>query len=77
MIRPATEADVPELVAMIRELAEYEHLSEPALSSGHPAEKKLVQQDGRVRKLSSWKPQESSGGSGSVFAKVVDFGLHK
>lgn len=48
-----------------------------ALSSGHPAEKKLVQQDGRVRKLSSWKPQESSGGSGSVFAKVVDFGLHK
>ncbi len=28
MIRPATEGDVPELVAMIRELAEFEHLSE-------------------------------------------------
>jgi GNAT superfamily N-acetyltransferase len=28
VIRPAVEADVPELVAMIRELAEYEHLSE-------------------------------------------------
>jgi GNAT superfamily N-acetyltransferase len=26
VIRPAVEADVPELVAMIRELAEYEHL---------------------------------------------------
>ena len=28
MIRPAVEADVPELLAMIRELAEYEHLSD-------------------------------------------------
>jgi GNAT superfamily N-acetyltransferase len=28
VIRPAVEADVPELVAMIRELAEYEQLSE-------------------------------------------------
>ena len=28
MIRPAVEADVPELVAMIRELAEFEHLSD-------------------------------------------------
>jgi GNAT superfamily N-acetyltransferase len=28
MIRPATEADVPELVAMIRELADYEHLAD-------------------------------------------------
>ena len=28
MIRPAVEADVPELVAMIRELAEYEQLSD-------------------------------------------------
>ena len=28
MIRPAVEADVPELVAMIRELAEYEHLAD-------------------------------------------------
>jgi GNAT superfamily N-acetyltransferase len=28
VIRPAVEEDVPELVAMIRELAEYEHLSE-------------------------------------------------
>jgi GNAT superfamily N-acetyltransferase len=28
VIRPAVEADVPELVAMIRELAEYEHLSD-------------------------------------------------
>ncbi len=28
MIRPATERDVPELVAMIRELADFEHLSE-------------------------------------------------
>jgi GNAT superfamily N-acetyltransferase len=28
VIRPAVEADVPELVAMIRELAEYEHLAE-------------------------------------------------
>ena len=27
MIRPAVEADVPELVAMIRELAEYENLA--------------------------------------------------
>jgi GNAT superfamily N-acetyltransferase len=26
VVRPAVEADVPELVAMIRELAEYEHL---------------------------------------------------
>jgi GNAT superfamily N-acetyltransferase len=28
MIRPATEADVPELLAMIRELADYEHLAD-------------------------------------------------
>jgi GNAT superfamily N-acetyltransferase len=28
VIRPAVEADVPELVAMIRELAEYENLSD-------------------------------------------------
>jgi len=28
VIRPATEADVPELLAMIRELAEFEHLSD-------------------------------------------------
>ncbi len=28
MIRPAVEADVPELVAMIRELAEYEQLAD-------------------------------------------------
>ena len=28
MIRPAIEADVPELVAMIRELADYEHLAD-------------------------------------------------
>jgi GNAT superfamily N-acetyltransferase len=28
MIRPAVEADVPELVAMIRELADYENLAE-------------------------------------------------
>ena len=28
MIRPATEADVPALIAMIRELAEFEHLSD-------------------------------------------------
>jgi GNAT superfamily N-acetyltransferase len=28
MIRPAVEADVPELLSMIRELAEFEHLSE-------------------------------------------------
>ena len=28
MIRPAVEADVPEIVAMIRELAEYEHLAD-------------------------------------------------
>ncbi len=28
MIRPAAEADVPELVAMIRELAEFENLSD-------------------------------------------------
>lgn len=28
MIRPAAEADVPELVAMIRELAEYENLAD-------------------------------------------------
>ena len=28
MIRPAAEADVPELLAMIRELAEYEHLAD-------------------------------------------------
>lgn len=28
MIRPAVEADVPELVAMIRELAEYEQLTD-------------------------------------------------
>jgi GNAT superfamily N-acetyltransferase len=40
VIRPAVEADVPELVAMIHELAEYEHLSElvridePALAAG-------------------------------------------
>jgi GNAT superfamily N-acetyltransferase len=28
VIRPAVEADVPELVAMIRELAEFEHLAD-------------------------------------------------
>jgi GNAT superfamily N-acetyltransferase len=28
VIRPAVQADVPELVAMIRELAEYEHLAD-------------------------------------------------
>jgi len=28
VIRPAVEADVPELVAMIRELADYEHLAD-------------------------------------------------
>jgi GNAT superfamily N-acetyltransferase len=28
VIRPAVEADVPELMAMIRELAEYEHLAD-------------------------------------------------
>ena len=28
MIRPAVEADVPELVAMIRELADYENLTD-------------------------------------------------
>ena len=28
MIRPAVEADVPELLAMIRELADYEHLAD-------------------------------------------------
>lgn len=28
MIRPAAEADVPELLTMIRELAEYEHLAD-------------------------------------------------
>ena len=28
MIRPATEADTPALIAMIRELAEFEHLSD-------------------------------------------------
>jgi GNAT superfamily N-acetyltransferase len=28
VIRPAVESDVPELLAMIRELAEYEHLAE-------------------------------------------------
>ncbi len=28
MIRPAVEADVPELVAMIRELADFEHLAD-------------------------------------------------
>ena len=28
MIRPAVEADVPEIVAMIRELAEFEHLAD-------------------------------------------------
>jgi GNAT superfamily N-acetyltransferase len=31
VIRPATEADVPELIAMIRELAEFEHLSDQVL----------------------------------------------
>ncbi len=33
MIRPAAEADVPELVAMIRELAEFENLSEHVVIS--------------------------------------------
>ncbi len=28
MIRPAVEADVPEIMAMIRELADYEHLAD-------------------------------------------------
>jgi GNAT superfamily N-acetyltransferase len=31
MIRPAVEADVPELVAMIRELADFENLSDQVL----------------------------------------------
>lgn len=31
MIRPAVEADVPELVAMIRELAEFENLTDQVL----------------------------------------------
>ena len=31
MIRPATEADVPALLAMIRELAEFEHLTDQVL----------------------------------------------
>ena len=33
MIRPAVEADVPELIAMIRELAEFENLAEQVLIS--------------------------------------------
>jgi GNAT superfamily N-acetyltransferase len=33
VIRPAIEADVPELVAMIRELAEYEHLADEVVIS--------------------------------------------
>ncbi|HEY1446312.1 MAG TPA: GNAT family N-acetyltransferase [Acidimicrobiales bacterium] len=33
MIRPAVEADVPELVAMIRELAEYEQLAHQVIAT--------------------------------------------
>jgi GNAT superfamily N-acetyltransferase len=33
VIRPATERDVPELVSMIRELAEFEHLSDQVVIS--------------------------------------------
>ena len=33
MIRPAAEADVPELLAMIRELAEYEHLADQVVAT--------------------------------------------
>ena len=33
MIRPATEADTPALIAMIRELAEYEHLSDQVVNT--------------------------------------------
>ena len=33
MIRPAVEADVPELMAMIRELAEYEQLADEVVAS--------------------------------------------
>jgi GNAT superfamily N-acetyltransferase len=33
VIRPATEADVPALVAMIRELAELEHLSDQVVTT--------------------------------------------
>jgi GNAT superfamily N-acetyltransferase len=41
VIRPAVEADVPELVAMIRELADFEHLSDQV----------QVTEDGLVRAL--------------------------
>jgi GNAT superfamily N-acetyltransferase len=33
VIRPAAEADVPELLAMIRELAEYEHLADQVVAT--------------------------------------------
>jgi GNAT superfamily N-acetyltransferase len=33
MIRPAAESDVPELVAMIRELAEYEQLADQVIAT--------------------------------------------
>jgi GNAT superfamily N-acetyltransferase len=33
VIRPATEADVPQLVAMIRELAEFEHLRDQVVTT--------------------------------------------
>ncbi|HWD53720.1 MAG TPA: GNAT family N-acetyltransferase [Acidimicrobiales bacterium] len=41
MIRPAVEADVPELVAMIRELAEYENLSDQVMVTEDDLERTL------------------------------------
>jgi GNAT superfamily N-acetyltransferase len=41
VIRPAVEADVPELVAMIRELAEYENLSDQVMVTEDDLERTL------------------------------------
>ena len=48
MIRPAVEADIPELVAMIRELAEYEHLADQVTATEDDLARVLFSHDAVV-----------------------------
>ncbi len=49
MIRPALEADVPELIAMIRELAEFEQLADQVVIGEHDLADALFGPDAVVR----------------------------
>jgi GNAT superfamily N-acetyltransferase len=59
VIRPAVEADVPEVVAMIRELAEFEHLADQVTITEEDLSRALF---GPAAMAHDWVVDDGSGG---------------